>query len=92
MDDLTTALEESRVREMFGSGTACVVCPVSKVLYKGEVRPPFFTSYHFKHLPVFKCVNGSSCRGAAETNPTRNHKVEGLLSGLAQWVKNLVLP
>uniref|UniRef100_A0A4X1VCX1 Branched-chain-amino-acid aminotransferase n=1 Tax=Sus scrofa TaxID=9823 RepID=A0A4X1VCX1_PIG len=92
MDDLTTALEESRVREMFGSGTACVVCPVSKILYKGEVRPPFFTSYHFKHLPVFKCVNGSSCRGAAEMNPTRNHKVEGLLSGLAQWVKNLVLP
>uniref|UniRef100_A0A5G2R8W8 Branched-chain-amino-acid aminotransferase n=1 Tax=Sus scrofa TaxID=9823 RepID=A0A5G2R8W8_PIG len=39
MDDLTTALEESRVREMFGSGTACVVCPVSKILYKGEVRP-----------------------------------------------------
>uniref|UniRef100_A0A287BE09 Branched-chain-amino-acid aminotransferase n=1 Tax=Sus scrofa TaxID=9823 RepID=A0A287BE09_PIG len=36
MDDLTTALEESRVREMFGSGTACVVCPVSKILYKGE--------------------------------------------------------
>ncbi|KAM9672447.1 branched-chain-amino-acid aminotransferase, cytosolic isoform 3-T3 [Trichechus inunguis] len=36
MDDLTTALEGSRVREMFGSGTACVVCPVSDILYKGE--------------------------------------------------------
>uniref|UniRef100_A0A2K6FJH7 Branched-chain-amino-acid aminotransferase n=1 Tax=Propithecus coquereli TaxID=379532 RepID=A0A2K6FJH7_PROCO len=36
MDDLTTALEENRVREMFGSGTACVVCPVSDILYKGE--------------------------------------------------------
>lgn len=38
MDDLTTALEGNRVREMFGSGTACVVCPVSDILYKGEVR------------------------------------------------------
>nr|XP_012595019.1 branched-chain-amino-acid aminotransferase, cytosolic isoform X1 [Microcebus murinus] len=36
MDHLTTALEENRVREMFGSGTACVVCPVSDILYKGE--------------------------------------------------------
>uniref|UniRef100_A0A2K6KDW4 Branched-chain-amino-acid aminotransferase n=2 Tax=Rhinopithecus TaxID=542827 RepID=A0A2K6KDW4_RHIBE len=36
MDDLTTALEGNRVREMFGSGTACVVCPVSDILFKGE--------------------------------------------------------
>ncbi|XP_060021281.1 branched-chain-amino-acid aminotransferase, cytosolic isoform X4 [Lagenorhynchus albirostris] len=36
MDDLNTAVEENRVREMFGSGTACVVCPVSNILYKGE--------------------------------------------------------
>ena len=46
MDDLTTAVEENRVREMFGSGTACVVCPVSTILYKGEVRQCFFTSCH----------------------------------------------
>uniref|UniRef100_A0A671DUR1 Branched-chain-amino-acid aminotransferase n=1 Tax=Rhinolophus ferrumequinum TaxID=59479 RepID=A0A671DUR1_RHIFE len=36
MDDLTTALQQNRVREMFGSGTACIVCPVSDILYKGE--------------------------------------------------------
>ncbi|XP_032288539.1 branched-chain-amino-acid aminotransferase, cytosolic isoform X1 [Phoca vitulina] len=36
MDDLTAALEGNRVRELFGSGTACVVCPVSDILYKGE--------------------------------------------------------
>ena len=26
------------------------------------------------------------------TNPTRNHEVVGLIPGLAQWVKDLVLP
>ncbi|XP_074259025.1 branched-chain-amino-acid aminotransferase, cytosolic isoform X6 [Saimiri boliviensis] len=36
MDALTAALEGNRVKEMFGSGTACVVCPVSDILYKGE--------------------------------------------------------
>lgn len=37
MDDLATALEENRVKEMFGSGTACVVCPVSSILFKGQM-------------------------------------------------------
>uniref|UniRef100_A0A7M4F0B5 Branched-chain-amino-acid aminotransferase n=2 Tax=Crocodylus porosus TaxID=8502 RepID=A0A7M4F0B5_CROPO len=36
MSDLTTALEENRVKEMFGAGTACIVCPISKILYKNE--------------------------------------------------------
>ncbi|XP_043943617.1 branched-chain-amino-acid aminotransferase, cytosolic [Protopterus annectens] len=34
MADLVTALEEERVKEMFGAGTACVVCPVNRILYK----------------------------------------------------------
>ena len=33
----------------------------------------------------------SSRRGTSETNPTRNHEVSGLIPGLAQWVKDLVL-
>ncbi|XP_044137245.1 branched-chain-amino-acid aminotransferase, cytosolic-like [Bufo gargarizans] len=36
MVDLLKALKEDRVKEMFGSGTACVVCPVGKILYKNE--------------------------------------------------------
>ncbi|KAL2103069.1 hypothetical protein ACEWY4_002237 [Coilia grayii] len=36
MSDLRQALRDNRVKEMFGSGTACVVSPVGRVLYMGE--------------------------------------------------------
>lgn len=50
MSDLTAALEENRVKEMFGAGTACIVCPISKILYKGKVRFFFFfASPEFSH-------------------------------------------
>ena len=35
---------------------------------------------------------GSSCRGTAEMNPTRNHEVAGSIPGLTQRVKDLALP
>lgn len=37
MASLIKGLEEKRVKEMFGSGTACVVCPVNQILYQGKV-------------------------------------------------------
>ncbi|KAH9518806.1 branched-chain-amino-acid aminotransferase, partial [Bulinus truncatus] len=33
MKTFIKALNEGRVKEVFGAGTACVVCPVSKILY-----------------------------------------------------------
>ncbi|XP_044932998.1 branched-chain-amino-acid aminotransferase, mitochondrial isoform X3 [Mustela putorius furo] len=36
MKELSRALEERRVREVFGSGTACQVCPVNQILYQGK--------------------------------------------------------
>ncbi|ELW47158.1 Branched-chain-amino-acid aminotransferase, mitochondrial [Tupaia chinensis] len=36
MRELLRALEDGRVREVFGSGTACQVCPVHRILYQGK--------------------------------------------------------
>ncbi|XP_072463536.1 branched-chain-amino-acid aminotransferase, mitochondrial isoform X6 [Notamacropus eugenii] len=36
MSELLLALQEGRVQEIFGSGTACQVCPVHRILYQGE--------------------------------------------------------
>ena len=39
-----------------------------------------------------KIKEGCSCHGSAVMNPTRIFVDEGSIPGLAQWVKDLVLP
>ena len=50
---------------------------------------------HIEVLSVAQWVKNliawSSRRGAAETNPTMNHEVAGLIPGLSLWVKDLAL-
>ncbi|XP_053318257.1 branched-chain-amino-acid aminotransferase, cytosolic isoform X1 [Spea bombifrons] len=36
MKDLVAALKANRVKEVFGTGTACSVCPIGNILYKDE--------------------------------------------------------
>ncbi|XP_052347385.1 branched-chain-amino-acid aminotransferase, cytosolic isoform X1 [Oncorhynchus keta] len=36
MKELLGALDSGRITEVFGAGTACVVCPVGSLLYKGK--------------------------------------------------------
>ncbi|MXQ92970.1 hypothetical protein E5288_WYG017674 [Bos mutus] len=44
MKEFLRALKDGRVREVFGSGTACQVCPVHQILYQGK---------HF-HIPTME--------------------------------------
>jgi len=36
MRDIVKALDENRLLELFGAGTACVVCPIERILYGGK--------------------------------------------------------
>jgi len=36
MRDVIKALDEGRMLEMFGAGTACVVCPIEAIVYQGQ--------------------------------------------------------
>ncbi|XP_068572861.1 branched-chain-amino-acid aminotransferase, cytosolic isoform X2 [Cebidichthys violaceus] len=36
MSQLCSALKQLRVKEVFGSGTACMICPIGHIVYQGE--------------------------------------------------------
>lgn len=34
------------MKELFGAGTACVVCPINKILFNGEVNETLPNTYN----------------------------------------------
>ena len=66
---------------------------LQKILEARTSQRPL-TRTHTTSLGTSTCEGGQSCvlwsspRGAAEMNPTRNHKVVGSIPGLIQWVKD----
>lgn len=45
MSQLCCALKQQRVKELFGSGTACMICPIEDIVYQGEVRQRSIQTY-----------------------------------------------
>ena len=67
----------------------------STLLLIREMQTKTTVSYHLTPVGVAikkKSATESSHRGTSETNPTRNHEVSCLIHGLAQGVKDPVLP
>ena len=65
---------------------------VWRFLRKLKIELPYdlaipFLAIELNKTKVQKDTCRSSCCGAVETNPTRNHEDEDSIPGLAQWVK-----
>ena len=67
-----------------GDGTSKEIIILNKVRRRGSVRGDL--------CPFKRGTRGVPVVVQWLTNPTRNHGVAGSVSGLAQWVKDLVLP
>lgn len=89
MSDLTAALEESRVKEMFGAGTACVVCPISKILYKGKVRTCLFflpLSFFLLNFITINC-NWSQNQGRQKRwTAWKDEQCQYVVSQVSYWL------
>ena len=89
----------------FGLSLACGAGLAGPQVRAGLAGSPLFwvSSSCISELPGFRCqvektlkfkklLIGVSVVAQWLTNPTRNHEVAGLISGLAQWVKDPALP
>lgn len=59
MDEVRAALDERRLLEIFGSGTACVISPVDRILYEdGWLQVPTLQSKLGLHEKLLHKLNG----------------------------------
>ena len=89
---LTKLLEESN--EEIYVRVFCLLIHTAHIHFHWAFLP-FVKRWMFEVLWlnfVKKLSNGSSCGGAAVMNTTGMHMDVGLIPGLTQWVKDLVLP
>ena len=75
-----------RPRELVSSPSTAQCCHLSEA----ASSPLAVISPGVLGRGTFKPKNGSSCRGAAETNLTRNHEVAGWIPGLTQGSRVVV--
>lgn len=62
MDQLCSALEQQRVKEVFCSGTACMICHLSQIVYKGEVKHTVSVCCSTSSCYMCACCNGSNIK------------------------------
>ena len=76
---------------LVGGGSTCT--PAVKCVFPGDAPRMRTEPGELAHGHVYEWeTSGVPVVAQWLTNPTRNHEVLSLISGLAQWVKDLVLP
>ncbi|KAG8005721.1 Branched-chain-amino-acid aminotransferase, partial [Nibea albiflora] len=68
MSQLCSALKQQRVIQLFGSGTACIICPIGRIVYQDEDIPPASTVLQReRQLPGLMVECGELEIGARQT-------------------------
>lgn len=57
MAEVREALKENRLLEMFGCGTACVICPIERLVHRGEsLHIPTMEQSNSLHTRILKAI------------------------------------